>query len=387
MTDASLSKSHCPTRVEFGRQAWTRVAEIVQKNNWSKVLLLTDPGLKGSRLHRSLVCSLKNLGIELEEFDGINPEPTDKNVVSALRVSSALSPQVLVVLGGGSAIDVAKAVAIVATNGGEISDYEGIDTFDVPPLPLIAIPTTAGTGSEVSGAAVITDTLRNSKMAIRHAHYGPATYAILDPEAISTTPQHVAIHSGIDAFVHAFESYLSKLANPFTDAQNLHAIRLISDNLRPYVANRENQDAAFNMLCASSMAAMSFGTTGTGNVHCMAMALGSKYPIPHGLANAVCLPHVAEFNFIATPQRFAILAATMGIDTRGLSTLDAGRKAITAIKELCDDLNVPPRLRDVGVEEKDLPEISEKCFLLDYNRWNPRWTTEKDFLTLLQKAY
>src|SRR5690606_21831930 len=173
-------------------------------------------------------------------------------------------------IGGGSTIDLAKAVAILMTNGGEIADYEGIDQFDIPPLPLFAVPTTAGTGSEVSGACVITDTTRNVKMAIRHATYCPAQVAILDPLAVSSVPAHVAAHAGIDAFVHAFESYLSKLANPFSDAVNIHAMKLISGSIRQFVANRANTPAALDMLSGSSMAALSFGFTGLGNVHCMA---------------------------------------------------------------------------------------------------------------------
>ncbi|EWM45111.1 iron-containing alcohol dehydrogenase family protein [Bordetella holmesii 70147] len=160
------------------------------------------------------------------------------------------------------------------TNGGRIADYEGIEKFSIPPMPLYAVPTTAGTGSEVSGACVVTDTARNVKMAIRHAAFSPAQVAILDPLAVSSMPAHVAAHAGIDAFVHAFESYLSKLANPFSDAVNLHAMKLIVGSIRQFVANRRNTAAAMDMLCGSSMAAMSFGVTGLGNVHCMAMPLG-----------------------------------------------------------------------------------------------------------------
>lgn len=387
MSFFDVSHSHCPTRIVFGLGSRHQVASIVAECEWKKVLLVIDPALVGGEVHRSLQQGIESVGADMIEFSAIEPEPKDITVDVAVEAGRSFGPEVLVALGGGSAIDVAKSVAIVTSNGGSIADYEGIEKFSKKPLPLIAIPTTAGTGSEVSGAAVITDTTRNVKMAIRHATFGPATYAILDPIAISTTPTKVAMHAGIDAFVHAFESYMSKLANPFTDSCNLHAIQLISQNIRPYVANRKNQEAAYNMLCGSSMAAMSFGSTGTGNVHCIAMALGSLYPIPHGLANAVCLPHVAEFNFIANPERFGNVAATMGEDIRSLSSLAAGRKAIAAIRELCADLGVPPRLRDVGVQEMDLPEIATKCFAFDYNRWNPRWTSRDEFLEILQRAY
>ncbi|CAN0500581.1 unnamed protein product [Ectocarpus sp. 12 AP-2014] len=387
MAFVHVYKSHCPTHILLGFDSRHEVTNIITNHGWKRVFLVVDPALVDSIVYRTLKAGLSSVDAEVIEFSHIEPEPKDTAVDSALEISQSFNPEALIVLGGGSAIDVAKAVAIVMSNGGHITDYEGIEKFSKKPLPLIAIPTTAGTGSEVSGAAVITDTTRNVKMAIRHAAFGPATYAILDPVAISTAPAHVAMHAGIDAFVHAFESYLSKLANPFSDAYNLHAIRLISRNIRPYVANRENQEVAFNMLCGSSMAAMSFGSTGTGNVHCMAMALGSVYPIPHGLANAVCLRHVAEFNFIANPKRFRDVAVSMDENIQGLSDLEAGRKAIDAIKTLCIDLNVPSRLRDVGVEKNTLPDIADKCFSLNYNRWNPRWTSRNDFLDILQKAY
>ncbi|EPX75565.1 iron-containing alcohol dehydrogenase [Salipiger mucosus] len=381
-----IASFQCPTRVHFGEGAAGVLPGIVTGAGWSRVLLVVDPALVGGAVHARLVADLAQAGARVTEYAGIDPEPKDTNVTGALDAMER-GTEAIVVLGGGSAIDVAKAVGIVATNGGAIADYEGIEAFSTAPLPLVAIPTTAGTGSEVSGAAVITDTARRVKMAIRHARFGPATHAILDPAAVATAPAHVALHAGVDAFVHAFESYLSKLANPFTDAWNLRAMRLIARNLRPFVANRANTGAALNMLCGSSMAAMSFGTTGTGNVHCMAMAIGGLYPVPHGLANAVCLPHVAEFNFIAAPDRYAQVAEAMGEDVRGLDELAAGRRAIAAIRAICEDLSVPSRFRDIGVEETALEEIADRCFALDYNRWNPRQTSREDFLQLLRRGF
>lgn len=387
MLSGDIVSFHCPTRLHFGHGALAAVTRIVTGAGWSRVMMVVDPALVGGVAYKRLIDDLSGAGVEFCEFSGVDPEPKDINVDGALDVLNAAGVDAVIALGGGSAIDVAKAAAIVATNGGCIADYEGVDAFDVVPLPLIAIPSTAGTGSEVSGAAVITDTSRNVKMAIRHARFGPAAHAVLDPKVVATVPGHVAVHAGVDAFVHAFESYLSKLANPFTDAWNLRAMRVLSGNIRPYVANRENADAALNMLCGASMAAMSFGTTGTGNVHCMAMAIGGLYPVPHGLANAACLPHVARFNFIAAPGRYAQVAEAMGEDVRGCDELTAGRRAISAIEALCDDLGVPSRLRDIGVEKAALPEIAERCHALNYNRWNPRHTTQQEFLNLLQTAY
>jgi alcohol dehydrogenase len=382
-----ISTFSCPTKIHFGFDAHKRLADIVSTYGWKRIFLLIDPALVDGEFHRAIATILERTDIALGLFAEIEPEPKDTTLTKAFERCKAHRADAMIALGGGSTIDVAKAAAILMTNGGKISDYEGIEKFSIPPLPLVAIPSTAGTGSEVSGACVITDTSRGVKMAIRHAVFGPAQVAILDPLAVSTAPAHVASHSGVDAFVHAFESFLSKKANAFSDAVNLHAMRLICGSIRQFVADRQNPTAALDMLCGSSMAALSFGTTGLGNVHCMAMSAGSHFPIPHGLANAVCLPYAAEFNFIACPDRYATIAKVMGVNVTGMSELDAGRAALGAVRDLCTDLGIPGRLRDVGVTEDKIESLARQSFKSDYNRWNPRYTTEKEFVELFRKAY
>lgn len=387
MIQLGLSAFSSPTRILFGIDAHRRIASLLKENGWNRVVVLADPAIAAGGFVAAITESLRQNGIAQTVFSQIEPEPSDATVNAAFALCREAGVRALVAIGGGSTIDVAKAVGILMTSGGEIADYEGIEKYTIPPLPLLAVPTTAGTGSEVSGAAVITDTRRKVKMAIRHAAFGPAQFAILDPLALATVPAHVAAHAGIDAFVHAFESYLSKLANPFSDAVNLHAMKLIAGSIRPFVANRQDVGAALDMLAGSSLAAMSFGTTGLGNVHCMAMAIGALYPIPHGMANALCLPHAAAFNLIAKPERFAEIAAILnGSGTVQLSQREAGLAAIQALRDLCADLGVPPRLRDVGVDEDSLDELARRCFAADYNRWNPRHTTEQDFRHIFAKA-
>ncbi len=382
-----ISSFTCPTRVYFGEDAHARLADILAALDASRVFLVVDPAMAGSEIFLACRQSLRDRGAAAEVFQDVEPEPSDATVDKAFAQCRALGAQAVLAIGGGSTIDVAKAVCILMSNGGRIADYEGVDKFDIPPLPLIAVPSTAGTGSEVSGACVISDTARNVKMAIRHAAHCPARFAILDPLAVRSLPAHVAANAGIDAFVHAFESYVSRHANPFSDAVNLHAMTLIAGALRPFFADRRNARAALDMLCGSSLAAMSFGVTGLGNVHCMAMALGASYPIPHGMANALCLPVAAQFNLIANPARFARVAAILGADVAGRPPLEAARASIGAIRELCADLAIPARLRDAGVERDTLPALARRCFEADYNRWNPRYTTEKDFLALFEQAY
>ena len=281
----------------------------------------------------------------------------------------------------------AKAVAIVATNGGHILDYEGIEKFSRRPLSRIAIPTTAGTGSEVSGSCVITDTERQLKASIRHASLNPADVALLDPAAVSTLPAHVAAHAGLDAFVHAFEGYLSLGANPVTDGLNLHAMRLLSRHIRRFVADRTDTDAALAMLCGSALAGSAFGITGLGNVHCMARFVGAFCHVSHGLSNAVCLPHVARFNLPANPSRYADVAQVLGCRTDGMDEREAAAQAIHAIDALCADLGIPRRLRDIGATEEQLDEMAALCAQAGYNRWNPRFTTLEDFRSLFHQAF
>jgi alcohol dehydrogenase len=224
-------------------------------------------------------------------------------------------------------------------------------------------------------------------MSIRHASLNPASFAILDPLALRTVPAHVAAHSGIDAFVHAFESYVSLGSNLMTDAINLQAMALLAGNIRQFVANRQNTTAAMNMLCGSALAGITFGQTGLGNVHCMARFVGAEFHLSHGLSNAVCLPHVAKFNLLAVPEKFAQVAQVMGCPVQGLPTLQAAQAAVEAITVLCSDLSIPARLRDVGAKQEYFDDMAAACFAANYNRWNPRHTTVADFRLLFDQAY
>ncbi|TDR93306.1 iron-containing alcohol dehydrogenase [Enterovirga rhinocerotis] len=380
------SSYFCPTRIVMGSGSYKQLDGILADFAARKVLLTIDPALVETAFVADVLEMLRKAGAGFEIFSNIEPDPSDTSVAEALDLSRALGSELVLAIGGGSTIDVAKAVAIVSTNGGRIHDYEGIEKFSVPPLPLIAVPTTAGTGSEVSGSCVISDTQRGLKMSIRHASLNPARVAILDPLALRTVPTTVAAHSGLDAFVHAFESYISRNANPFTDAVNLHALRLISANIGPLVANPENAEAALAMLTGSALAGMAFGQTGLGNVHCMARFVGAKYHIPHGLSNALCLPVVARFNAIANPAKYVEIARAMGCHVEGLSQTDGAQAAVVAIQDLCAELGIPRHLADVGVKKEHIPELAELCVRAGYNRWNPRTTSKRDFERLFAEG-
>ena len=348
MQTMNISSFFCPTKIYMGIGSSSILEEIVRGLGCKKIFVALDAALLTSKFYADILQSLTQSGVEVVVFTEIEPDPSAHTVEKAFAACAQHQATALLAIGGGSTIDVAKAVGILATNGGCIHDYEGIEQFSIPPLPLIAIPTTAGTGSEVSGSCVISDTEKNLKMSIRHAALNPAMFAILDPLALATLPAHVAAHSGMDAFVHAFESYLSLKANLMTDAINIQAIELISSNIRSFVADRSDVQAGLNMLCGSALAGMTFGQTGLGNVHCMARFVGANFHLSHGLSNAVCLPHVARFNLVAHPQKFARVAIAMGESVQQLPTQQAALGAVQAIEKLCADLNIPARLRDVG---------------------------------------
>ncbi len=377
----------CPTKIYLGIHSHEKLKEIIAEQKIKRLLFLSDPGVTSAEIYKRVEGILKASHVTFEAFTDIEPEPSATTVEKAYEICRSSQPSALLALGGGSTMDTGKAVGILATNGGRIHDYEGIDKFSKPPLPLIAIPTTAGTGSEVSYSCVITDTDRDNKMSIRSATLNRAKIAILDPIALRSLPYKVAAHAAMDAFVHALESYVSLNANPITDAMNLHAIELISRNVRPFVSNRSNLEAGLKMLCAASLAAMGFSNTGAGNIHCMARFVGAFFHVSHGLSNAVCLPYGAEFNLMANPEKFARVALAMGEMIQGLTALEAGRKAIEAIKQLNRDLGIPERLREVGVTEEKLPEMARLSFEANYNRWNPRYTTVEDFRSLFESAF
>jgi alcohol dehydrogenase len=370
-----------------GINAHKKLNDILDEWQIRELLILSDDGVAETEFFTQVKATLKEAGAKYEIFTQIEPEPSDKTVEKAFAVFKAIKPSAILAVGGGSTMDVGKAVGILATNGGPIHRYAGTHTFSKPPLPLIAIPTTAGTGSELSHSCVITDSARGLKMSIRNAVLNRAKVAIIDPLGLKSLPANIAAHAAMDAFVHAMESYVSLNANPITDAVNLHAIELIAANIRSFVSNRNNLQAGLNMLCAASLAAMGFSNTGLGNVHCMARFVGAFFHASHGLSNAVCLPHIASFNLKANPEKFARIANAMGEITDGLTAIEAGKLAIEAMRQLNMDLGIPERLRDIGVSKDKIPEMAQLAFKANYNRWNPRYTTVEDFDMLFKQAY
>lgn len=371
------------TKMVIGRGAVSCLPEQLCALDMSKPLVVTDPGLARTQAFEAVTGSLREAGVSFATTADVEPQPTVGNVLRGYAGYRANGCDGAVALGGGSAIDTAKGIAILATNGGDPRDYHGSELYDTPPAPLVAIPTTAGTGSEVSYAASIRDEEKDKKLTIRHKEYNTARVAVLDPEFLHSLPRRVAVTAGMDALTHGVESYVSREATVLTQALSLRASELIGANLRDFVADRGNSGIGERMLVGSSLAGIAFSYAGTGNAHCLARTLAGSYHMEHGMSCAVTLPHVAAYNVSAAPTRYARVAAALGEPVEGLDDGEAAGRAVSALFRLAADLEVPPSLESFGVTSKDVGYIAKESMAVNYNRWNPRFMQEEDFGALV----
>jgi alcohol dehydrogenase len=288
-------------------------------------------------------------------------------------------------VGGGSAIDTAKAIGVILQEGGKIQDYEGLGKVKKPITPLIAVPTTAGTGTEVTFWSVITDTKRKFKMSIGSPLMA-AKVALVDPMLTLTLPRDVTAFTGIDALVHAIEGYTSMLSQPVSDSLALSAIERISHNIRKAYANGRNIEARYNMMLGSMLAGISFGNSDVASVHCMGEAMGGLYDTPHGLSMAVCLPCCMEHNLISNPEKFADIARALGENVEGLTSLNAARQSVAAVRSMLKDLDIPDA-RSIGLKKPDLNKLAAAAAANVAVESNPRSLDKQDFLKMFQRVY
>ncbi len=326
-------------------------------------------------------------GREYRVFDRVLPDPEVAIVEDCMRVYREGGHDGLIGLGGGSAIDIAKSVAAYAGYHGELQDLFGIDQVPRKGPPLIAIPTTAGTGSEVTNVAILSDRSTHSKKGIVSDYLLPDV-ALVSPQMTLTCPPGVTASSGVDALVHAIEAYLSLNASPITDALALDAIRLIAGALPKAYANGSNLQAREDMATASLMAGMAFGNAGVGAVHALAYPLGGNFNIPHGVSNAMLLPHVMTWNKMACVERMQDIAAAMGVRITGLSVLEAADQAVAAMSTLCAALDIPTGLRDFDVPREAIPAMAREAAQTErLMRNNPRRLSAADIEKIYQAAY
>lgn len=371
----------------FGPGCLEVVGERAKILNGKKVLIVTDKflhSLKDGAVDKTIQY-LKNVGIDSVVFDNVEPNPKDTNVYEGADLYRAENCDMIITVGGGSPHDCGKGIGIAVTHPGDICDYAGIETLTNPLPPIISINTTAGTASEVTRHAVITNTKTKVKFVIVSWRNLPLV-SINDPLLMVGKPAPLTAATGMDALTHAVEAYVSKDANPVTDAAAIQAIKLIAKNLRQAVANGENLKARENMAYGSLLAGMAFNNGNLGYVHAMAHQLGGLYDMPHGVANAMLLPHVCRYNMISNPEKFADIAEFMGENTNGLSVIEAAEKGIEAIFRLSSDIGIPRSLKDAGVREEDIVLMAENA-LKDGNAFsNPRKGNQEDIILIFKGA-
>ena len=369
--------------VYFGFGVVSDIGEKVKELGGSKAIVITDKGIVDAELLPRVTEPLEKAGITYTVFDEVEPNPSSETVHKAAEIAKGCD--IIIGLGGGSPIDTAKAAGILVTNGGKIEDYEGINMYKNAIPPLIAVPTTSGTGTEVTPFAVITDTKTEWKMAIGNAYSIPSL-AICDPELTMTLPPKLTAGTGMDALTHAVESYTSFSNNPIAEALAKQSIQLAAKSLRAAVGKGDtHKQARYDMMMSSTIAGAAFTTTILGIGHSMAHPLGGIFNIDHGTANGIMLPIIMEFNLTTNPEKFRDIAVLMGENIDNLSLMDAAKKSVEAVRNLGKDVGIPT-LSDLGVKESDVPRLAEEA-MKGGDRWtNPRNTTIEDFHYLYKKA-
>lgn len=376
-----------PTTNYFGRGSVKVVGEKAKLLGGTKVLVVTDgflSQLSGGPVEQ-VVELLKAEGIESVIYDKVEPNPKDTNVSDGLKIYQEEKCDMIITVGGGSPHDCGKGIGIAATHEGDLYDYAGIDTLENPLPPIIAVNTTAGTASEITRHAVITNTKLKIKYVIVSWRNTPLV-SINDPLLMLGKPAALTAATGMDALTHAVESYITLGANPVTDAAAIQAMKLISNNLRQAVANGQNIEARENMAHASLLAGMAFNNSGLGYVHAMAHQLGGLYDMPHGVANAVLLPHVARYNLISNPKKFADMAGFLGENIEGLSVMEAADKTIEALRRLSSDVGIPSGLKELGVKEEDFEYMAEMALKDGNAGTNPISGTKEDIIKIFKEA-
>ncbi|HLR79901.1 MAG TPA: iron-containing alcohol dehydrogenase [Bacillota bacterium] len=379
------SSFHMPSVNLFGEGTIDEVGIRLKNLGVKKPLLVTDEGLHKLGLSEQIAEIVRNAGLEIAIFPKAEPNPTDQNVAEGLESFQSEQCDSIVTLGGGSSHDAGKGIALVAANGGKIHDYEGVDQSEEPMVPLVAINTTAGTGSELTKFTIITDSERKVKMAIIDKHVTP-TLSVNDPNLMKGMPPSLTAATGLDALTHAIEAYVSTDATPITDALAIHAIKIIPKYLPRAVANGADMEARVQMAYAQSLAGMAFNNASLGYVHAIAHQFGGFYNFPHGVCNAILLPHVCRFNLIARKERFAEIAALLGENIELLSTYEAAEMGIQAIERLAKNLNIPSGFKELGAKEEDIETLAKHAMKDATALTNPRKPKLEEVIEIIKNA-
>jgi len=374
------------TRVEYGPHVHEKVGAVGNQLGCRKALLITDSNLMKAGLAEKVMRPLREAGLEVIVFDQVTTEPTDVLVESGVKVLKETRCDLVVALGGGSAMDCAKCINVMADNPGRITDYEGAESqfpHDTA-RPLITLPTTSGSGAEIAGWAVITDTARSYKMSLGSSYLTP-DYALVDPVLTLDLPARQTAYSGFDALSQAIEGMLSRRRSPISVALGMHAVQLLSENLPRAVARGYDLEARSNMATGSLLAGIVINVAGCIAVHSLAESVGGFYHIPHGLAVALFLAPVLRFNFPGDHTLLAQIADAMGENTEGFSEHEAAELAIDRVEQLLEELRFPT-LAEVGLKEADIPRIATLALGNVCTADNPCVMSQDDFEVILRDA-
>lgn len=382
MNPQRIYQHYNPGRLIFGPKSLNELAKEIPASEIP--LVITDQGVSKSGILKKVTDVLEGAGIRYHIFDGIEPDPPMEVVEKAVSLYQKHGCTMVIGLGGGSSIDGAKAVSLMASRQGDIREYGAGKVIDGQLIPIYAIPTTAGTGSEVTGIAVITDRENKIKMVLRGAQLIPKC-VFLDPELLAFIPQKVAAETGGDALTHAIETYVSLNSTVITEGLALSSITIIGKYLRRMVGNPEDMEAAEHMLLASCMAGLSFANGGLGLVHSLAHPVGTHFHLSHGLSCSLYLPLVMEFNLLTCPEKFAAIAEALGEDIRGMSCHRAAKESVKAVRELFADIGIPRNFSDLGVTFQLHPKMVEDALAAVPTKANPR-RPDKEQITNLFKA-
>ncbi len=370
-----------PTKINFGSGTITQIKDIVQDELQAKNLfLVTDKGIRESGIAEKVTSQFPGMPV----FDEIEQNPKHPTVDRAGELARELKPDLIIGLGGGSALDAAKAIALLATNPGKIEEYEGRAKYKVSPLPVLAIPTTCGTASEVTWVAVITHTERKFKMSIKGPLMFPAM-ALVDPDLLASLPASLVASTGMDALTHAIEAYTVKPATSITDIFARASLKYVFQSIEEaYDDIQGNKKARERIMLGSMLAGFAFGNSDVGAVHCIAESVGSLLDTAHGVANAIFLPYVMEFNLPVSARRFAEISRLAGIHE--VDDYEAARMLIQKIKNLSRKLQIPS-VKEIGLDEIHFQEIAQKSFANNSNPSNPREAKAEDYMQILSRTF
>lgn len=358
MSSTDMFEFACPTKIIFEVGGAAKLGEKLKAEGWKNAFITADKGIVDSGLLQKILNAFEHSGMKYTVFSDFEANPTTRAIENGSEVFKKSDCDVLVGIGGGSSMDTAKGVAILTTNPGPLQEYEGAEKISNPVPPIVAVPTTAGTGAEVTASTVLTDKERKYKLSIRSTHLIPVV-ALLDPCVLCSLPPKVIAATGMDALVHAVEAYVSIWASPITDPLAMASIRTITQNIRLFYGNPDNIEAAGNMMLASTMAGMSFANARVGCIHALAHSLGGFYNLSHGVACGMLLSHAIKYMLTANPERISNIASEMGADVNGLNPVEAAKLAVSEIETLAASLDLPTNFKELSVKEEDVPKIVE----------------------------